>query len=134
MAGFYQLRACADGQFIFHLMIGSHGALLTSPSFPTMQAARGGIESARKNSRLAARFVRLVENESACHFVVLSDIGQVVATSKTFSSRAALEEGLKLAMTYGATTVIRQPGITQGSTTSKVACHATDGKPRNTLR
>jgi uncharacterized protein YegP (UPF0339 family) len=93
---------------MFHLKTGTHEVLLRSQPYRSKQAARGGIESVRRNSRLASRFVRMVEDESACYFVVLSDIGQIVGTSEQYSSRAALEAGLKSVMTYAATTVIKE--------------------------
>jgi len=130
MSSYFQLSACSDGQFMFHLKTGNHEVLLRSQPYRSKQAARGGIESVRRNSRLASRFVRMVEDESACYFVVLSDIGQIVGTSEQYSSRAALEAGLKSVMTYAATTVIKEPSTDPGAKDASFRRHAMVGGPR----
>jgi uncharacterized protein YegP (UPF0339 family) len=129
MSSYFQLSARPDGQFMFHLKTGNHEVLLRSQPYRSRQAARGGIESVRRNARLASRFVRMIEDESACYFVVLSDIGQIVGTSETYSSRTALEAGVKSVMTHGATTVIREPN-TGPARDSSLRHHAPVGGTR----
>lgn len=110
MAAYFQLSARADGQFVFLLKNGREQVLLTSPTFASRQAARLGIESVRSNSQRAARYVRMVEKENVCYFVIVSEIGQIAGTSEKFQSRAALESGIRLVMSRGATTVIKDAG------------------------
>jgi uncharacterized protein len=130
MSSYFLLSACSDGQFMFHLKTGNHEVLLRSQPYRSKQAARGGIESVRRNSRLASRFVRMVEDESACYFVVLSDVGQIVGTSEKYASRAALEAGLISVMTHGATTVIREPSTNPGARDASLRRHAMVGGTR----
>jgi uncharacterized protein len=124
MTGYFQLSANAEGHFMFRLTNSNHQVILTSPLYDSRQAARGGIESARKNSRLATRYVRKVKDESACSFMLLSDIGQIVGTSGMYLSRDALEDGIKQVMAIGATTVIKGPGA-DSSVREATSCHQT---------
>jgi uncharacterized protein YegP (UPF0339 family) len=110
MAAYFQLSARTDGQLVFQLKTGREQVLLTSPPFASKQAARLGIESVRSNSQRAARYVRMVEKENACYFVIVSEIGRIAGTSEIFPSRAALESGVRLVMIRGATTVIKEAG------------------------
>jgi uncharacterized protein len=130
MSSYFQLCACSDGQFMFYLKTRNHEVLLRSQPYRSKQAARGGIESVRRNSRLASRFVRMVEDESACYFVVLSDIGQIVGTSEKYSSRAALEAGFASVMTHGSTTVIKDPAANPGAKDANLRRHAMVGGTR----
>ncbi len=49
MAGTYELKKAASGQFMFNLRAGNNEVILTSESYSSKAAAEGGIASVRKN-------------------------------------------------------------------------------------
>jgi len=109
MSSHFQLNARSDGQYTFRLKTGNHEVPLTSQPYGSRQAARRGIEKVPRNSRIATRFVRMIENEGACHFVLVSDVGQTVGTSEIYFTHAALDDGIQSVMIHGATDVIKEP-------------------------
>ncbi len=60
MAGTYELKATANGEFMFNLKAGNGQVILTSERYSAKAGAVNGIESVRTNSPVDDRYERRV--------------------------------------------------------------------------
>ena len=105
MAGYYELRTLANGEFMFNLKAGNHQVILTSQRYKTRQAALDGVESVRTNGVSASRFVRKVAEDGSPYFVLVATNGQTIGRSEMYSTSGAMENGISSVMRNAASTV-----------------------------
>ncbi|MDW8424968.1 MAG: YegP family protein [Meiothermus sp.] len=94
MAGKFVLSTTADGQYIFNLKAGNGETILTSERYKSKDGALNGIESVRKNAPLDERYERRTASNGAPYFVLKAANHQEIGKSETYSSEAALENGI----------------------------------------
>lgn len=95
MAGYFQLKTAASGQWMFNLKAGNHETVLTSQNYSSKQAAEAGIESVRKNAVNDAAFERKVASDKSPYFVLTAPAnGQTLGKSEMYSSTSAMEGGI----------------------------------------
>lgn len=95
MAGTFELKKNAGGEFTFNLKAGNGQVLLTSESYAAKAGATNGIESVRKNSADDARFDRRTSSSGKPYFVLTATNGQVIAQSQMYSAADAMENGIR---------------------------------------
>lgn len=94
MAGYFELKAAAGGQFMFNLKAGNHEIILTSERYASKQSATGGIASVQKNAPSDARYTRKVASNNSPFFVLSSTNGETIGKSEMYSSAASMEGGI----------------------------------------
>jgi uncharacterized protein YegP (UPF0339 family) len=94
MAGYFDLKSTAGGQFMFNLKAGNHETILTSESYTAKAAALGGIESVRKNAAADANYERKTAKDGSPFFVLKASNGQTIGKSEMYSSASAMEGGI----------------------------------------
>jgi uncharacterized protein YegP (UPF0339 family) len=94
MAGYFECKPAANGQFMFNLKAGNHEVILTSELYTTKTACTGGIESVRKNALIDANFTRKVAKDGSDYFVLVAANHQTVGKSEMYSSASAMEKGI----------------------------------------
>ena len=94
MAGYYELKQMANGNFMFNLKAGNHQVILTSQGYKEKRSALAGIESCRKNGSNDARFDRKTAANGSPYFTLTATNGQVIGTSEMYSAPAAMENGV----------------------------------------
>ena len=106
MAGYFELKNAAGGQFTFNLKAGNHEIILTSERYTTKAGAEGGIASVKTNSSNDANYNRKTAKDGSPFFVLVAGNGQTIGKSEMYSSASAMENGIKSVMTNapGATT------------------------------
>jgi uncharacterized protein len=107
MAGYFQLKSNDAGGFSFNLKAGNHEVILTSQVYKDKTDALSGIESVRKNARMAARFERKTAKDSSPYFVLRAANGQTIGKSEMYSSAAAMENGIQSVVTNGVSTAVK---------------------------
>jgi uncharacterized protein len=94
MAGYFELKAAAGGQFMFNLKAGNHEVILTSELYKAKQGALGGIASVQKNAALDERYQRKTAKNDAPYFVLVAVNGETIGKSEMYSSASAMENGI----------------------------------------
>lgn len=95
MAGKFELKNSKDGQFMFNLKASNGQVILTSELYKTKASAENGIESVRKNSAREGAFEVKANAKGEPYFILKATNGQEVGRSEYYSSKAAMENGLK---------------------------------------
>lgn len=94
MAGYFEIKAAAQSQFMFNLKSGNSEVILTSQMYGTKQAAQTGIESVKANAATDARYEKKVATDKSPYFVLKGGNGEVIGTSEMYSSTSAMEAGI----------------------------------------
>jgi hypothetical protein len=94
MAGYFELKPAANGQFMFNLKAGNHEVILTSEQYTTKAACTGGIESVRKSAMVDANFARKLAKDGSNYFVLAAANHQTIGKSEMYSSASAMEKGI----------------------------------------
>lgn len=106
MAGKYELKKTASGQFMFNLKAGNGQVILTSEQYTTKSACENGIDSVRKNSPDDARYERKEAKDGSPYFVLKAGNGQVIGQSEMYSAASAMENGIASVKKNGPTAEI----------------------------
>lgn len=94
MAGEFELKAAAGGQYMWNLKAGNHEVILTSELYKSKDAALNGIESVRKNAADDARFERKVAKNGQHFFVLTAGNGQTVGKSEMYQTESGRDNGI----------------------------------------
>ena len=95
MAGKFELKTAANGKFHFNLKAGNGQIILTSELYETKAAAENGIASVTKNAGDEVRYERRKAANGEPFFVLKAGNGEVIGRSETYSSDAALDNGIE---------------------------------------
>jgi uncharacterized protein YegP (UPF0339 family) len=94
MPGKFELKASANGQFMFNLKAANGEVILTSESYKAKDDALDGIASVRKNAADDAHFERKVAKNGEPFFSLNAANGRILGKSELYSSKAAMEGGI----------------------------------------
>lgn len=95
MAAKFELKKTTDQKhFLFNLKAGNGEIILTSELYNAKASAENGIQSVKNNAPDDARYDRLTSKSGEPYFVLKATNGQVIGQSETYSSSAALENGI----------------------------------------
>ena len=103
MAAQFELKTAKDRRNYFTLVASNGETILTSQMYATKAGARKGIRSVQVNASVADRYERRQGKRNKSHFVLKAANHRVIGSSETYSSKAAMEKGLKSVMKYGKT-------------------------------
>jgi len=95
MASAYVLKKNDAGKFRFNLRAGNNEIILTSESYESKGGAENGIESARVNSQIDARYDRLTAKDGSPYFNLTAGNGQTIGRSEMYSSASARDKGIE---------------------------------------
>ena len=94
MAGYFECKPAANGQFMFNLKAGNHEVILTSETYTTKAACLAGIDSVRQNAPDDARYMRKKAKDDSPYFVLVAANHQTIGKSEMYSSTGAMESGI----------------------------------------
>lgn len=95
MAGKFQLKKAANGEFHFNLLAGNGQVILQSETYKAKPSALNGIESIKKNATDDARYERKTAANGKFHFVLKATNGQVIGQSQMYASEATMNNGIE---------------------------------------
>lgn len=95
MAGKFELKKTASGQFMFNLKAGNGQIILTSETYESKQGAENGINSVKANAPHDERFERKTASNDSPFFNLRAANNQVIGRSEMYSSEAARENGIE---------------------------------------
>lgn len=108
MTGYYELKSAGSNGFMFNLKAGNHETILSSQTYTTKDAAKGGIESVQTNSLKQDRYERKVAKDGAAYFVLNAANNQIIGTSEMYSSTSARDKGIESVTTNGPAKTIKE--------------------------
>lgn len=94
MAGTFELKSAAGGQFVFNLKAANGQVILTSELYTAKPSALAGIDSVKKNAPTDARYLRKTAKDGSPYFVLTATNGQTIGKSEMYSSTSAMETGI----------------------------------------
>ncbi len=95
MAGKFELNTSSNGKFYFNLKASNGQIILSSEMYESKSSAENGIESVKKNATDDSRYERRTAASGESFFVLKAGNGEVVGKSETYSSTAALDNGIE---------------------------------------
>ena len=98
MSGYFELKTTKAGKPMFNLKAGNHEIILTSQPYNSMDAAKAGIESVRKNGPNEAMFERKESGKGEPYFVLKASNGQIIGQSEMYTSTAGRDNGIASVM------------------------------------
>ena len=101
MAAQYELKTSKNGMHYFNLLATNGEVILTSQMYASKSGAKKGIASVQTHSRDAGCYERRQGKGGKSHFVVKARNHRVIATSQVYSSKPAMEKGIRSATTNG---------------------------------
>lgn len=107
MAGYFELRRNAAGQYSFVLKAGNHEVILRSEQYESRGAAEGGIASVQKNAADAARYRREQASDGRHYFNLCAANHQVIGSSQMYASEAGRDQGVASVQANGGSADIR---------------------------
>jgi uncharacterized protein YegP (UPF0339 family) len=94
MAGKFELKKSASGQFMFNLKAANGQVILTSELYREKGAALNGIASVRKHAAADANFAVKTSSKDQPFFVLKAVNGETIGKSEMYSSAAAMKKGM----------------------------------------
>jgi uncharacterized protein YegP (UPF0339 family) len=95
MAAKYDLVKARGGQFMFNLKSANGQVVLTSERYKAKASATKGIGSVRTNAKKDKQFDRRKAKNGKPYFVLLAGNGEPIGRSQMYSSKAAMEKGIR---------------------------------------
>jgi len=95
MAGKFELNTSSNGKFFFNLKASNGQTILSSEMYETKSAAENGIASVKKNAGDEARYDRRTAANGEAYFVLKAGNGEEIGRSETYTTAAAMENGIE---------------------------------------
>lgn len=94
MAGKYELKKSADGQFMFNLRAGNSKVVLTSETYADKAGAQAGIKSVKKNAAKDKNFERKMSESNQHFFVLKASNGEPIGRSEMYTTADSMAKGI----------------------------------------
>jgi len=94
MAGKFELKKSASGQFMFNLKAANNQVILTSELYTEKAGAQNGIASVKQNAGTDANYERKISKKGEPFFVLKAPNGQIIGKSEMYASAKAMENGI----------------------------------------
>ena len=95
MAGKFELKQSASGQFMFNLKAANGQVVLTSELYQDKGAAQDGIASVRKYAGADANYERKTSKKGEPFFVLKAVNGQTIGKSEMYASTSSMQKGIE---------------------------------------
>ncbi len=94
MAGKFELNTSSNGKFFFNLKAANGEIILSSEMYESKAGAENGIASVKTNAGDDGRYDRRTASNGEPYFVLKAANGEPIGRSETYSSPAAMENGI----------------------------------------
>jgi len=95
MAGKFEIKSASGGKFTFNLKAANNQVILSSQLYQAKSGAKNGIESVKKHAADDSNFKRKESKAGDPYFVLEASNGQVIGKSEMYSSKDAMENGIR---------------------------------------
>jgi len=107
MAGSFELKQGANGQYHFNLKGGNGQIILASEMYEAKSSAETGIASVQANSTKDGHYKKEETFSGKFYFTLKAANHQVIGNSQMYASAISRDAGIESVKTEGATTVIK---------------------------
>lgn len=104
--GKFTITKGRDGQFYFNLKAGNGEIILQSQGYTTKSSCIDGIQSVKLNSKFDTRYVRKISLSGHHYFILIAANYQTIGKSQMYSTRFAMEAGIKSVKSIASTAVV----------------------------
>ena len=94
MSSAYIIKSAVNNQFYFNLTADNNEIILTSETYKDRDSAVDGIQSVRTNSQIDARYIKKTAVDGKSFFILVAANKEPIGKSETYSSTAAMENGI----------------------------------------
>lgn len=95
MSAKFEIKKNAGGMFHFSLAAANGEKILSGETYTSKAGAREGAESVVRNAANDSRYERKSSSNGESYFVLKASNGQIIGTSETYSTAAAMENGIE---------------------------------------
>ena len=95
MNTFFEIKKTKNDEFMFNLKATNGEIILTSELYKTKSSALDGIRSVIENAALDKRYEKRKTKKDKPYFVLKAGNGEIIGKSEEYSSKAAMEKGIK---------------------------------------
>ncbi len=106
--GRFDLATDKDGKYFFHLKAANYEIILSSQRYKSKSGAKRGIDSVRINAQGEQNFERRVDSAGAYSFVLKAQNSEPVGESQLYTSRRAMENGIRSVMQHAPDAVLKE--------------------------
>ncbi|KAB0499952.1 YegP family protein [Pseudomonas vancouverensis] len=107
MSGWYEVSKSSTGQYRFVLKAANAETILTSELYTTHAAADKGIAAVQSNSPLDERYEKKSTKDGHPYFNLKAGNHEIIGSSESYSTAAAMEKGIAAVKSNGPTKVIK---------------------------
>ncbi len=107
MKGYYEIKTTEAGKTHFTLNAGNHEVILNSQLYTEKSSAENGIESARTNGPIEARYERKLSAKGEPYFLLKAQNGQIIGMSEMYGSEASRDEGIRSVVVNSPSTTVK---------------------------
>lgn len=93
--GKFEMYTDKRGEYRFRLKAANGQNILASEGYKAKSGCENGIASVKKNAPDDSKYERLESKSGQPYFNLKASNGQVIGTSETYSSSAAMENGIE---------------------------------------
>lgn len=94
MAGKFEVYKDKAGEHRFRLKAGNGETILSSEGYKDKSGCKNGIESVKKNGKIAERFDKVTTKSGKFRFNLKSGNHQVIGTSQNYDSESSRDNGI----------------------------------------
>ena len=94
MAGKFEMKKSAKGQFMFNLKAGNNQVILSSELYNEKASAQAGVESVKAYAAAEANYERKTSKKGEPFFVLKAPNSQIIGKSEMYASAKAMENGI----------------------------------------
>ena len=95
MSAEFEIKRAKNGQYLFNLRAVNGEVILTSEMYETKSGATNGIDSVKMNAANDSRYDRRLAASGKPYFVLQAGNGEIIGKSEVYSSKSALEVGVR---------------------------------------
>ena len=95
MPATFQIKKARNGKFHFNLLATNGEIILSSQMYASKATAKKGIASVQNNSADVEQFEARENKKGEDYFVLKAKNHQIIGTSESYSSKAAMNKGIK---------------------------------------
>jgi uncharacterized protein len=94
MAGKFDLKKAANGEFMFNLLAANGQIILTSETYKAKASAQNGIQSVKTNSVDDTRYTRSTTDSGKFYFSLKARNGEIIGKSQMYASESGRDNGI----------------------------------------
>jgi uncharacterized protein YegP (UPF0339 family) len=103
----FEIKLRKNDHFMFNLIAPNNEVILTSEGYTTKENCKKGIESVRKNSLVATKFLKLIDFPTTkVYFVLKAENGEIIGRSQMYESDATRKIGIASVKKFAATAAL----------------------------